>query len=167
MITLKKSLTAVLLGISVTASLCISVNAAEIPQSLKEENSYVTADGFVEHEYIWEDKINDGIMPLESLETAKWVDISDSTSMGQHRSAKETDLDDRDRKWYAVAETKLYNSFNNEEKYHYTRTRILHGSMIYSDSDRCWAMGHSYAKTPDSAKQDLNFFLRSYWGYEE
>lgn len=170
MIRLRKSLIAIMVSISVSVSFCMSANATEIPQSLKEESSYITNDGCVEHECVWEDKISTDIMPfVGELEEASWIGISDSESYGRHRSAKEY-IYREFPKWKAVAETELNNSSDNSLKRHYTRARIVNvpiTAIVYADSDRCWGTGYSYAKTTQWMDTQIGVGLRSYWGYEE
>lgn len=148
----------------------VTASAMEIPQKLVDTKTYTDSEGYIVNEYIWED-MNGGIMPLENLSDADWVGVSDKNAIGRHRSAKEYSYQGEHYGWRAAAQTELQDANTLEDKYHYTRARIvglLGDNDIRDDSGRVWGTGSTTARTTGDvvpSHDDFGLFLRSYWGY--
>ena len=164
----KKLVTIITASVMLVSSMSISVSAYEIPQKLVESNTYTDEYGYIVNECIWEDATSSGISTC-SVYDASWIGISDKTSTGRHRSAKEYGYSEYGNWWWrAAAQTELYNVSDNSEKYHYTRARVINPWVFWeeirADSDRVWGYGRTTART-DGYNFDEDFALRSYWGY--
>lgn len=150
------------------SSMAINVSAYEIPQKLVDTNTYTDEYGYIVNDCIWEDATNTGISTF-ALSDASWIGVSDSTSTGRHRSAKEYGYSSNNAwRWRAAAQTELNNASDNSQKYHYTRARVINPWSLWedirADSGRVWGWGKTTART-DGYNFDSDFALRSYWGY--